>query len=133
MRAGSVRDMVRTGESAALFLLTMFVGSLVLWVGIPVGALFVGSKVQTATDSVGAAMASMLGVMIAMLCVLLPLLGWLNRKHMELRAARGHQDLGQAPLEGVMVVSAFVALIGFGIWFFFLSGASPLPFLGNGE
>jgi hypothetical protein len=127
------RNLLRTGESAALMLLIMFIGSLVLWVGIPVGALVVGSRVQTATDSIGAAMAAMLVSVVVLLVVLVPLLGWLNRKHMEVRAAQGHQDLGQAPLEGVMVVSAFVALVVFVIWFFFLSGASPLPFLGNGE
>jgi len=43
------------------------------------------------------------------------------------RAARGLDDLGRAPLEGVMVVSAFVALALFGVWFFFLSGAEPVP------
>jgi hypothetical protein len=129
----SGRNLVRTGESAALMLLIMFIGSLVLWVGIPVAALVVGSRVQTATDSIGAAMAAMLVSVVVLLVVLVPLLGWLNRKHMEVRASQGHQDLGQAPLEGVMVVSAFVALVVFGIWFFFLSGASPLPFLGNGE
>ena len=128
----SGRNLVSTGESAALMLLIMFIGSLVLWVGIPVAALAVGSRVQTATDSIGAAMAAMLVSVVVLLVVLVPLLGWLNRKHMEVRAAQGHQDLGQAPLEGVMVVSAFVALVGFGIWFFFLSGASPVPFLGDG-
>ena len=133
MPASQMRNILRTGESAALFMATMFVGSLVLWIGVPVGALFVGSKVQTSTDSIGTAMVAMFGTVIGLLCLLIPLLGWLNRKHMEVRAARGHQDLGAAPLEGVMVVSAFVALIAFGIWFFFLAGASPLPFLGDGE
>jgi hypothetical protein len=126
-----MRKLLRAGESAALMLLIMFIGSLVLWIGIPVGSLFVGSRVQTATDSLGVAMASMAGVVIVSLMVLLPTLGWLNRKHMEVRAARGHQDLGQAPLEGVMVVSAGMALLAFCIWFFFFAGASPLPFHGG--
>ena len=111
----------------------MFVGGLVLWVGVPLGALFVGSKVQTATDSIGAAMAAMVVMVIGSLFMLLPFLGWLNRKHMEVRVSRGQQDLGPAALEGVMVVSAAIALVAFGIWFFFLSGASPIPFQGTGE
>ena len=127
-----MRDILRTGESAALFFATLFVGSLVLWIGVPLGALYVGSKVQTSTDSIGTAMVAMLATVGVMLCVVVPLLGWLNRKHMEVRAARGHQDLGAAPLEGIMVVSAFLALIAFGIWFFFLAGTSPIPFLGEG-
>ena len=126
-----MRNLLRAGESAALMLAIMFVGSLVLWVGVPVGSLYVGSRVQTATDSIGAAVAAMAVVVVILLAVLLPLLGWLNRKHTEVRAARGLQDMGQAALEGVMVVSAGVALLAFGIWFFFFSGASPLPFHGG--
>ena len=126
-----MRNLVRAGESAALMLAIMFVGSLVLWVGVPLGALYVGSKVQAATDSLGTAMLAMVGVVIGSLTMLIPFLGWLNRKHAEVRVARGRQDLGPAPLEGVMVVSAAVALLAFGIWFFFLSGASPLPFHGG--
>jgi hypothetical protein len=126
-----MKGLVRAGESAVLMISIMFVGSLVLWVGMPLAALFVGSKVQAATDSLGAAMVAMLGMVIVSLLMLLPLLGWLNRKHMELRVARGHQDLGNAALEGVLVVSATIAVVGFGIWFFFFAGASPLPFHGG--
>jgi heme/copper-type cytochrome/quinol oxidase subunit 2 len=127
-----MRNLLRTGESAALMMLMMVVGSLVLWIGMPVGSLYVGSQVETKTDSIGAAMVSMLLVVAAALAVLIPLLGWMNRKHMELRAARGHQDLGQAPLEGVLVVSAGIALVAFGVWFFFLAGTAPIPVLGRG-
>lgn len=126
-----MRNWVRAGESAALMLAIMFVGSLVLWVGMPLAALYVGSQVQSATDSLGVAMLSMVGVVIGSLVMLLPFLGWLNRKHMELRVARGRQDLGTAALEGVIVVSAGIALVAFGIWFFFFAGASPLPFHGG--
>jgi len=28
----------------------------------------------------------------------------------------------------VLVVSAGIALVGFGVWFFFFSGTAPLPF-----
>jgi hypothetical protein len=126
-----MRNLVRAGESAALMLAIMFVGSLVLWVGVPLGALYVGSLVQAATDSIGMALLAMAAMVIGSLVMLVPFLGWLNRKHMEVRVARGRQDLGSAALEGVMVVSAGIALLAFGVWFFFLSGASPLPFHGG--
>jgi len=126
-----MRNLIRAGESAALMVAIMFIGSLVLWVGMPIAALYVGSKVQTATDSLGVAMLAMVGVVIGSLVMLLPFLGWLNRKHMEVRVARGRQDLGSAALEGVLVVSAGFALFAFGIWFFFFAGASPLPFHGG--
>lgn len=127
-----MRNLLRTGESAALVLLMMFVGSLVLWIGMPVGTLYVGSQVESKTDSIGAALAAMMIVVVLALAVLLRLLGWLNHKHMEVRAARGHQDLGQTPLEGVLVVSAGIALVAFGVWFFFLAGTAPFPVSGRG-
>ena len=128
-----MRNLVRAGESAALMLLIMFVGSLVLWVGMPVGALYVGSLVQSATDSIGAAMAAMMLFVVGSLVVLLPFLGWINQKHAEVRVARGRQDLGPVALEGVMVVSAGIALVAFLVWFFLFAGASPIPFQGRGE
>jgi hypothetical protein len=127
-----MRNLVRAGESAALFLLLMFVGSLVLWVGMPLGALYVGSVVQSETDSLGAAMAAMTLVVVGSLVVLLPFLGWVNHKHAEVRVARGRQDLGPVALEGVMVVSAGIALVAFLVWFFLFAGASPFPFHGGG-
>jgi hypothetical protein len=124
-----MRNLVRAGESAFLMLAVMFLGSLGLWIGIPLGALFVGSQVQAATDSVAAAMVAMTLMVIGSLVVMVPFLGWLNRRHMELRVARGRQDLGNAPLEGVIVVSAAVAVVAFVIWIAFFAGAAP--FTGN--
>ena len=119
---------MRAGSSAMLMLAIMFVGSLVLWVGLPIGCLYLGSRVQDATHSVGAAIVAMaLGVVVGIFAIV-PLLGFLNRKHIEVRAARGLDTYGQAPLEGVLVVSAAIAIVGFGVWFFFFSGATPLPF-----
>ena len=109
----------------------MFIGSLVLWVGMPLGCLWVGSMVQDATHSVGAALLAMAGALVVGVVTLVPLLGYLNRKHIEVRAARGLDTYGSVTLEGVLVVSAGIAVVGFGVWFFFFSGASPLPFLGR--
>jgi hypothetical protein len=128
-----VRSVIRAGESTALMVLIMFIGGLVLWVGVPVGALWVGSRVQLETDSVGASMVAMMLIVIGSLVVLLPLLGWLNRKHAEVRVARGLQDLGPVALEGVMVVSAGIALVAFLVWFFLFAGSSPIPFQGSGQ
>jgi hypothetical protein len=64
---------------------------------------------------------------VASILVLVPILGWLNGKHSDLREARGLDSHGQTALEGVMTVSATVAIVGFGGWFFLFSGASPLP------
>jgi hypothetical protein len=118
---------VRRPASTALFLALMFLGSLGLWVGVPLLWLFVAGRIQGATGSLGAAVGlAMLGVLVSIVAMV-PLLRWLGERHAHARLARGLEDLGNAPLEGVIVVSAVVALAAFVVWFFFLSGAEPLP------
>jgi hypothetical protein len=127
-----VRRAFQAGSSATLMLAIMFLGSLGLWVGVPLGCLYLGSRVQDATDSVGVAIIAMAFGLVAGIFAIVPLLGYLNRKHMEVRAARGLDTYGQAPLEGVLVVSAAVALAAFVVWFFFFSGSAPIPIPGDG-
>jgi hypothetical protein len=108
-------------------MLIMFCGSLGMWIGLPVGCLYVGSRVQDATNSVGVAMLAMVGVLLAGIVAIVPVLGFLNRKQAEIRAARGLDTYGRAPLEGVLVVSATIAVVAFGVWFFFFAGTAPIP------
>jgi hypothetical protein len=105
----------------------MFIGSLGLWVGAPVLWLVIGGQVQGATGSVGAAIAVILVGFVLNVLLAVPVLAWLSRRYADARAARGLEDLGRAPLEGVMVVSATIAAVVFAIWFFFLAGAEPIP------
>ncbi len=120
-----MQNLLRTGGGAVLLLLIMLGGGLVLWVGVPVAWLYVGSQVQAKTNSVGAALAVMfLGVLVSIFTIV-PLLGWLNRKHDDLREARGLESHGGTPLEAVMTISAVIAVIGFGIWFFLIEGPGP--------
>lgn len=119
------RSLLQVGGSALLLLAIMFIGSLVLWVGVPVGWLYVGSQVQAATDSLGAALAVMMVGVVVSIAILVPFLSWLNRKHVELREARGLEGHGQTALEAVLVVSAGFALVSFATWFFLVSGADP--------
>ena len=115
-----MRNLVRAGSSALLLLAMMFVGSLVLWIGLPLGCLYIGSRVQGATQSLGVALLAMVGALIFGIATLVPLLGWMNRKRDELhRPHRDHRPLLQRAL----------ALLGFGIWFFFFSGSAPIPVL----
>lgn len=122
-----MRGAVALGGSGLLLLLIMVGGSLVLWVGVPVGWLYVGSHVQAQTNSLGAALGVMMVGVAISIFVIVSCLGWLNRKHSELREARGLEDHGQTALEGVMTMSAGLAIAGFTVWFFFFSGSSPLP------
>lgn len=121
------RRLLQTGGSGVLLVLIMLGGGIVLWAGVPLGWLYLGSLVQGETGSLGTALAVMMLGVIASIAVIVPALAWLNRKHAHLREARGLEDHGQTALEAVMTVSALVTVLGFGGWFFFFSGASPLP------
>ena len=105
----------------------MFAGALTLWVGVPLAWLYVGSQVQAETNSLGTALAVMfVGVAIS-IAAIVSLLLRLNRRHAELREARGLESYGQTALEAAMSISAGIAIVGFGAWFFLFSGSSPLP------
>ena len=120
-------SIVLSSESAILLLGIMFLGSLALWVGVPLGWLWIGAQLQAETGSVGLAMFAMLVGMIVSVAALLSVLGWLGRKHLEILELRG-RDIGDTtPLEQVLVGSAAVAVIGFAVWFFGFSGSPPLP------
>lgn len=108
-------------------LLLMFAGGLGLWVGMPLLWLWIGGRVQVATHSLGAAIAVIMVGFVASVLAFVPLLAWLSQRYAEAREARGLEDLGRAALEGVMVVSATIAVVLFAIWFFFFSGAEPIP------
>ena len=118
---------LRAGFSAVLLVFLMFLGSLGVWVGIPLLWLWVGSRVQGATQSLGAAIGvALLGVVVSIFLAL-PALSWLSRKHGEVQESRGIPPQGRTALESVMVISAGVALAAFAVWFFVFSGSEPVP------
>jgi hypothetical protein len=122
-----VRRLLRTGAGATLVVLIMFIGSLVLWVGTPLLWLWLGSQVQGATDSLGAALGTMFFGAVATIAVLAALLGKLSNTYRANCLARGQDDPGHVVLEGVLVVSAGLTLAVFAVWFLFFAGANPVP------
>jgi uncharacterized membrane protein len=105
----------------------MFASSLGLWIGVPLLWLFVAGRIQGATGSLGTAVAVALAGVIVSVLAAVRFLSWLAHRHAAAREARGLEDYGWAPLEGVLVTSTVVALVVFGVWFFVFSGAEPLP------
>ena len=95
-------DLLRAGGSALILVLLMLGGGIVLWVGVPLAWLYIGSQVQAATGSLGAALGAMFAGSIASIVAIVWALAWLNRKHVELRAARGLETHTQSALEAVM-------------------------------
>ena len=114
-------------ESAVLLIGIMFLASFALWVGVPVASLWVGSQVQAGTSSLAVALGAMMTGMVLTIIALIAFLTWLNRRYVELSAARGNEVRALAALETVLVGSAAVALVLFAVWFFGFSGSSPIP------
>ena len=126
-----MRDLLRAGASAVLLLAMMVLGSLVLWIGVPVAWLYLGSQVQAATGSLSAALAAMAVGVLVSIALVVSALGWLSRKHAHVRESRGLDAGGNVALEGIMAASAAIAVVGFAAWFFLFSGSSPIPVLGD--
>jgi hypothetical protein len=122
-----VRALLRNGAGALLVALIMFIGSLGLWVGTPLLWLWVGSQIQGATESLGAALAAMLFGVVFTVTLLASVLAKLSDVYRANCLARGNHDPGHVMLEAVLVISAGLTLTVFVIWFFFLAGATPVP------
>ena len=120
-----MRNLLRAGASGVLLLLMMLGAGLVLWIGVPVLWLYIGSQIQGSTGSIGTALGVMMVGVVVSIVAIVPLLGWLNRKHLELREARGLDTHGGTALEAVMTVSVAIAVIAFSIWFFVIAGPGP--------
>jgi len=104
----------------------MLGGCLFLWIGVPFGWLWIGSQVQGSASLGTALIVTMAGIVVTIFAVI-TVLSWLNRRHAELRERLDGPRGGSSALEVIMVSSAGLAMVGFGIWFFGFAGASPLP------
>ena len=122
-----MRELLRTGTGAALVLVIMFTGSLVLWIGAPLLWLWVGSQIEGSTASIGAAVGATFFGAVLTIILIAAVLAKLSNVYRDNCLSRGRDDPGHFVLEVVLVVSAGLALFAFVIWFFFLAGAEPLP------
>jgi hypothetical protein len=127
--------------AGTVLVLLMALGSIVMWLVVPVGWLWVGSHMTNSTQpSIGPYLLVLAGTIVSMV-VIGKALGVLNRMHMRvtgrlrdrreqaawMKSMRGErrgatQDRGV--LDGVMLTSVSIALVLFGIWFFGFAGSS---------
>jgi hypothetical protein len=117
----------------------MAVGSVVMWLGVPLGLVYLASKVaDTPNPSMGPYLLIIVGLPIGMALVGKGL-GWLNRLHIRLtgtevdeyrpgwtRSLRGERVVNRrgGVLDRVMIVSVAVAAVAFAVWFFGFAGSS---------
>jgi hypothetical protein len=124
----------------ALLILLMAVGSVLLWIGIPVGWLYLVSRLVTSSrPSMGPYVLLIVGIPASMI-VVGKALSKLNRVYGEvtgttptmrvrspwMKSMRGERDSGRqrTVLDAVMVWSVALALLCFGVWFFAFAGSS---------
>ncbi len=115
------------GKRALLLVGIMFIGSLGLWIGAPLIALWAGSEVEGLTGSLGGAVFAALAAAVLAIVGLGMLLAELSAAYRSNRIARRLPDTGHSQLERVLVLSAGLALLLFAMWFFLLAGADPVP------
>jgi len=117
----------------------MAVGSVVMWLGVPLALVYVASKLaDTPNPSLGPYLLIIVGLPIGM-AVVGKGLGWLNRQHIRLtgtevdeyrpgwtRSMRGERNAERrgGVLDRVMIVSVGVAALLFAVWFFGFAGSS---------
>ena len=125
----------------AIFLvLLMGLGSIVMWLGIPVALVYAASQLaDTSSPTLGPYLLVFIGLPIGM-ALMAKLLGYLDRVHQVytrtnddrpvqapwMRSMRGERGSTRkrGVLDTVMIVSVIAALVLFGLWFFVLAGSS---------
>jgi hypothetical protein len=126
--------------AALVLVLLMALGSVVMWLGVPLGLIYLASRLASSSNpSIGPYLLVLLGLPIGM-AIVGKLLGWLDRLHGRLtgraqegrhhatwmrsmRAERGTTRRGGV-LDRVMIVSVGVAILAFSVWFFGFAGSS---------
>ena len=126
---------------ALLLVLLMAVGSIVMWVGLPLGLVWLASALtDSSRPSLGPYLLVLLGLPVGMLAVG-KALGALDLVHgrltgrlddgphraawlQSLRDERGPHRRTRSVLDTVMIVSVVLALIAGAVWFFGFAGSS---------
>jgi hypothetical protein len=125
--------------AAWLLVALMAIGSVVMWLGVPLGLIYLASKLaDTPKPSMGPYLLVLIGLPVGM-AIVGKGLGALNRAHVRLtgaevdayrpgwtRSLRGERQVERrgGVLDRVMIVSVAVAALAFAIWFFGFAGSS---------
>ncbi len=123
---GRTRELVARPLSM-IMILSMAVGCLLLWIGLPLAWLWIGSQVQN-VSSLATAMAVIVCGLLVCVILTIVVLARINQAHAELQQRRGRDPIaGSSTLEVMLVSSAGLAVVVFAIWFLGFAGSSPVP------
>jgi hypothetical protein len=134
-----VRTIIAT-PAALLLIVLMAIGSIAMWLVVPILWLWLGSKLsQGSQPSLGPYVLVLVGIPVTMV-VVGKLLSALNRAYSAVtgrsstvrvtppwrKSLRGERDSGHQAtvLDIVMIISVSIALAAFGVWFFAFAGSS---------
>ena len=122
---------------AALLVVLMAVGSVIMWIGSPVFWVWLASQLADSSQPSFLLILLILVGIVGTMAVIGRALGALNRRHQEItgripsrrdqtvwmRSMRGERDVHRdhGVLATVMAVSVTIALTAMGIWFFFFA------------
>ncbi len=119
----------RGAAAAALVVLALeLLGTLVMWVPIPLAWFWVGAQVYRATGSILADGVVVLAGFLASVILVLKLLTRLDAVWVRLRRHAGHRQRDGA-LNQVVIVSATCGVVGFWVWFHIIENAYIIPFM----
>jgi hypothetical protein len=128
---------------ALVLVLLMAIGSIVMWVGLPLGLIWLASSITDSSQpSIGPYLLILIGLPVGMFAIG-KLLGALDRMHgritgrlddgpqraawlQSMRDERGPRRKQRSVLDTVMIVSVLAAIVVGAIWFIAFAG-SPLP------
>jgi len=128
---------------ALVLVLLMAAGSMVMWIGLPIGLIWLASALTDSSQpSMGPYLLILVGLPVGMFAIG-KLLGTLDRAHghitgrldegprraawlQSMRDERGPRRRRRSVLDTVMIVSVLAAIVVGGIWFIAFAG-SPLP------
>jgi hypothetical protein len=128
---------------AVFLVLLMAAGSVIMWIGVPLGLIWLASSLSDSSQpSLGPYLLILVGLPVGMFAIG-KLLGSLDRMHgritgradggrqrapwmQSMRDERGAQRKERSVLDTVMIVSVLLAIVGGGVWFLAFAG-SPLP------
>ena len=142
MATGSQSAGPARGMAATAIFVAMLLAALSIWTAIPLGWIYIGSKVShTQFPSGGPYFVVAIGIVVSILLIAW-LIGWLNRLYVQLTGTNRLTPMRSAWLrsmrdtsprvgtttvvEAVLIGSVLLAAIAMTIWFFFLAG-SPIP------
>jgi hypothetical protein len=131
---------IAAAPAAGFLILLMAIGSVILWLGIPIGWLYLASQlVDTSQPTLGPYILIIFGIPISMF-VFGKALFTLDRAFERVTGRRSETDFRPpwlksmraernasrrlSVLEGVMIISVSLALLCFGVWFFAFAGSS---------